>query len=371
MNILVITPDYPDRYKVHYPFVKQLVDEFTRQGHKCTVIAPYSITKNKRFYPAKEYDGDVMVYRPNHLSFSNLRIGKFRPSGYFRKRALMRATRWLPVKPDVVYCHFWECGIEAYPYAKANNIPLFVATGESSISSFNITDKVTNEMRDFIKGVMCVSSKNKGESIALGLTTEEKCLVKPNAVNSELFRKLDKAECRKRLGIPEDRFVISFVGAFINRKGSNRVSEAISGIKGEPVYSIFIGKGDQEPTCENIIYKGRLLHEQIPEYLNASDVFVMPTLAEGCCNAIVEAMSCGLPIISSNLPFNWDVLDNSNSIMIDPNDVGAIATAIVTLRDDEELRNRMADSSLEKAQALTIDQRAKDIIEFIQNRKEE
>ena len=370
MNILVITPDYPDRYKVHYPFVKQLVDEFARQGHRCFVIAPYSVTKYKRFYPAIENDGDVMVYRPNHLSFSNLRIGKFSPSDYFRRKALMRATRWLPVRPDVVYCHFWECAIEAYPYAKASNIPLFVATGESSISSFNITDNVSQEMRDFIKGVICVSSKNKEESIELGLTTEEKCLVKPNAVNSELFKKLDKAECRKKLGIPEDRFVISFVGAFINRKGSYRVSEAISCIKDEPVYSIFIGKGDQEPTCENIIYKGRLLHEQIPEYLNASDVFVLPTLAEGCCNAIVEAMSCGLPIISSNLPFNWDVLDDSNSIMIDPNDVGAIAKAIVTLRDDTDLRLRMAEASLAKAQALTIDQRAKEIIDFIQNRKE-
>ena len=70
MNILIITPDYPDRYKVHYPFVKQLVDEFARQGHRCFVNVPYSITKNKRFYPAKEFDGNVMVYRPNYLSFS-------------------------------------------------------------------------------------------------------------------------------------------------------------------------------------------------------------------------------------------------------------------------------------------------------------
>ena len=88
MNILIITPDYPDHYKVHYPFVKQLVDEFARQGHKCTVIAPYSITKNKRFYPAKEYDGDVMVYRPNHLSFSNLKVGKVRLSDFFRNTVI-------------------------------------------------------------------------------------------------------------------------------------------------------------------------------------------------------------------------------------------------------------------------------------------
>ena len=81
-------------------------------------------------------------------------------------------------------------------------------------------------------------------------------------------------------------------------------------------------------------------------------------------------MSCGLPIISSNLPFNWDVLDDSNSIMVDPNNVGAIADAIVKLRDDNSLRENLAASSLKKAQALTIDQRAKRIIEFIESRKD-
>lgn len=365
MNILVITPDYPDRYKVHYPFVKQLVDEFASQGHSCYVIAPYSITKNKRFYPSKEYDGKVMVYRPNHLSFSNFKIGKLKLSDYFRRKAIKRAAKWLTVRPDLVYCHFWGCAIEAYPYAKAKKIPLFVATGESSISSFNTTGVVTSEMSDFIKGVICVSSKNKEESISLGLTTEDKCLVKPNAVNSELFKKIDKTECRQKLGLPQDAFIVSFVGAFIERKGVLRVADAIKQIKGKPIYSCFIGRGTQDPDCENILHKGGLLHEQIPEYLNASDVFVLPTLAEGCCNAIVEAMSCGLPIISSNLPFNWDVLDDSNSIMIDPKDVDAIAKAIEKIRDDKQLRDQMAASSLQKAQSLTIDQRAEAIIDFM------
>lgn len=368
MNILIITPDYPDRYKVHYPFVKQLVDEFARQGHQCFVNVPYSITKNKRFYPAKEYDGDVMVYRPNYLSFSNLKIGKFSPSDYFRRKAIMRANKWLPVKPDLVYCHFWECAIEAYPYAKLDNIPLFVATGESSIATITKMDKVPSSLMDEIKGVICVSSKNKEESISLGLTTEDKCLVKPNGVNGELFKKLDKNECRQKLGLPQDAFIVSFVGAFIERKGILRVADAIKQIKGEPVYSCFIGRGGQDPDCNNILHKGSLFHEQIPEYLNASDVFVLPTLAEGCCNAIVEAMSCGLPIISSNLSFNWDVLDENNSIMIDPNNVNAISDAIVKLRDDKELRERMAASSLRKAASLTIDQRAKDILSFFEVR---
>lgn len=368
MNILIITPSYPDRYKVHYPFVKQLVDEFARQGHRCFVIAPYSITKNKHFYRSKEYDGNVLVYRPNYLSFSNLTIGKFRPSVYFRRYAIHKATKWLPVKPDVVYCHFWISAVDVFPYVRQNNLPLFVASGESTISSFFDGKVFPEEIKGYVKGVICVSSKNKDESISLGLTTEEKCLVKPNAVNSNLFKYHDKVTCRKRLGFSHDSFIICFVGAFIERKGANRVAKAIRSLSGEPIFSVFIGRGDVEPNCDNILYKGPLRHEAIPDYLNASDVFVLPTLREGCCNAIVEAMSCGLPVISSNLPFNLDVLDNTNSILIDPNDIEAIAEAIKKLRDDKNLRKRMSEASLKKAENLNIYQRAKDIISFVSSK---
>ena len=367
MNILIITPSYPDRYKEHYPFVKQLVDEFARQGHTCSVIAPYSVTKNKRFYPTVEMDGSVTVYRPNYLSFSSLRIGKIRLSGMFRRRALKRAEKMLPQKPDLMYCHFWECALEGYAYAKENHIPLFVASGESNISTLLKNKTIPSGLKDYVSGVICVSTKNKEESISLGLTTEEKCFVKSNAVNSELFRKLDKETCRKKLGLPLDAFIISFVGSFIERKGANRAAAAIKSLSGAPVYSIFAGRGNVEPDCEKILFKGSLRHEDIPEYLNASDVFVLPTLAEGCCNAIVEAMACGLPIISSNRPFNWDVLNDSNSIMIEPENIDEIAEAIRALRDDKHLRERLSIGALAKAQELTIDKRAEHIIAFMKS----
>ena len=368
MNILIITPSYPERYKEHYPFVKQLVDEFARQGHTCSVIAPYSVTKYKRFYPTVEMDGSVTVYRPNYLSFSSLRIGKIRLSGMFREKALKRAEKMLPQKPDLVYCHFWECALEGYAYAKENHIPLFVASGESNISTLLKNKTIPSGLKDYVSGVICVSTKNKEESISLGLTTEEKCFVKPNAVNSELFRKLDKETCRKKLGLPLDAFIISFVGSFIERKGANRVAAAIKSLSGAPVYSIFAGRGNVEPDCENILFKGSLRHEDIPEYLNASDVFVLPTLAEGCCNAIVEAMACGLPIISSNRPFNWDVLNDSNSIMIDPENIQEIAHAIKELRDNPVKRNALSDGALKTAKNLTIELRAESIVKFMESK---
>jgi len=99
-----------------------------------------------------------------------------------------------------------------------------------------------------------------------------------------------------------------------------------------------------------------------------ADVFVLPTLAEGCNNAIIEAMACGLPIISSNLPFNWDVLDANNSILVDPMSVEDIASAIKALKDDKTRKESMSKAALSTAAELTTDKRAERIINFIESR---
>jgi glycosyltransferase involved in cell wall biosynthesis len=102
--------------------------------------------------------------------------------------------------------------------------------------------------------------------------------------------------------------------------------------------------------------------------LSACDVFVLPTLIEGSCNALVEAMACGLPIVSSTGEFNDDVLDERMSIRIDPLDVAAIRAAIVRLRDDPGLRARMAAEALRRSQLFDVDDRARRMLAFMAER---
>ena len=355
-----------------FAFVKQLVDAIAALGNQCFVLTPFNITHYKRLSVSKEEynigEGAVTVFRPGYFSFSTIRIGKFSPSSWFYKIALKKAFRMLKIKPDAIYGHFWSSAYEGYDYARKNNIPLFVATGESNIGKMFKPKANQKEFRNYVSGVICVSSKNRDESIALGLTTAEKCQVFPNAVNADLFRKMDKKQCRQQLGFPQDGFIVAFVGWFNERKGPNRVVEAIKRIKDSTVYSLFIGKGEQKPNCDNILFQGALPHEQIPVYLNAADVFVLPTLHEGCCNAVIEAMACGLPIISSNLPFNWDVLDETNSIMVNPNNIDEISNAIKTLYENKDLLQSLSLGALKKVENLTIDKRAASIVSFIEEK---
>ncbi len=368
MNILIITPDYPDKYKVKYQFVKELVTALAHCGHLCRVIAPYSVSKNRHFYPSKTEEAeDVIVYRPNYLSFSTLSVGGKSLSYCSSKRALNRALRKLDFCPDVVYAHFWSSASLVSDYVREKHLPLFVATGESDIAQLSALCQFPKDLVDLVSGVVCVSTKNKEESVALGLTVEAKCEVIPNAVDMSLFYPMDRIRCRRELGLPIDAFIVSFVGAFCERKGSSRLSSALEKLSGVPVYSIFVGEGELPPSCGNVLFAGQLPHSDVPKYLNASDVFVLPTLKEGCCNAVVEALACGLPVVSSNLPFNWDVLNDKNSIMVDPMDVDGIASSI-SLLFDERKRKEYSENALVSVRHLSIEMRAEQIVRFIQSR---
>lgn len=379
MNILFSAEYYPTPDSPVTAFIAVLCREMTRQGHCVTVIAPQSLKqvigdKSKKqplqFVDEVEVGNQkkkIDIYCPMALSSGFGRLG--RVTKWSHEWAVYNMARKLP-KPDICYAHMWTSGYYILRYAKNNNIPLFVATGEDRIFFQNyLKSKDLCRMREYVNGVICVSTKNLDESVKCGFAKKEKCRVFPNAIDDSIFHQLDKSECRNKLGFPQHDFIVAFVGRFYHRKGVNRVSDAIRKLNDSKVKSIFIGTNNpgetMQPDCDGILFKGKLPHDDIPLYLNAADIFVLPTLAEGCSNSIVEAMACGLPIISSDLPFNHDILNEGNSILVNPNDIEEIAAAIKKLRDDKALRRKLSINTLEKARELTISQRTKNIMDFI------
>lgn len=376
MKICVVTEGYPSPGRPGYHFVEQICNEWARQGNSIFVIAPHSLTKRLFRHLAKVQferhfifgEGEVTVYSPEFISLGN--FGRNGINRYFFKKAISRTAKKIN-KPEVVYGHFWHNARSAFGIARKWNIPLIVATGEAEIEQQVIT-KSDKEFVKYVNAVICVSSKNKKESIEKGLTDLSKCIILPNAIDDTLFTPLDKETCRNKLGFRRNDFIVAFVGGLIYRKGPERVAAAIKQLNNPNIKSFFIGSNrDGElvlPDCEGILYCGTMPHEQIPVYLNAADIFVLPTLHEGCCNSIVEAISCGLPVISSDLPFNYDILDEENSILIDPLKPEEIANAITRLYKDKDLRDKMSESSLKKSKKLTIPQRAKSILDFIKEK---
>ena len=381
-KICFITDRYPtEDYPVN-TFLDQLVCQIADMGVKCTVIAPFSplldrlkknnynppehrVKKTKNgaainiFCPAMPF---VFGKKILNIDFHKLYCKVF---SYTAQKAFKKYN----VDADVLYAHFiLPAGFAAADMAQKYNKPYFIAYGESSISLVTNTYKieyVRQKLAD-IAGMIAVSTKNKEELVSNGVLPGEKVSVFPNAIDTKSFYTIDRSAVRRELGISEDCFIVAFVGHYIHRKGTMRLSKAINLLSG--VNSFFIGAGEETPDCQGILFSGRLPHKEIVKYLNAADVFVLPTLAEGCCNAIVEAMACGLPIISSDLPFNDDILNASNAIRIDPNNIAEIAEAIRILKEDIQLRQNLSQNALRMAESLSLEKRAKAIYSFMTER---
>ena len=202
----------------------------------------------------------------------------------------------------------------------------------------------------------------------MGFANESDVEVFPNGTNLKLFHRMDKMECRRKLNLPADKFLIICVGQFTERKGQGRILAALNHLDNNNISTIFIGKGDDAFEHQSIVFKGTVENEVLPYYLNAADIFVLPTREEGCCNAIIEALACGLPIISSDKSFNYDVLNRENSVLVNPDDISEIADAIDKLYHDKELRERIAQKALETGETLSVSTRASGIIGFMQEK---
>lgn len=375
MNICVISHSYPTTKTIDFVFVDQLCREFANQGHNVTVIAPQSVTKclyrgvpfSKRKSTIVTKKGAKMtLYRPYWISLGNKFNWLVRKS--FSK-AVDRVLRSCGNQFDVIYGHFWAQAIAALPFAKEYNIPLFAVAGEGELDTHkNMTEEQIAEVRNTVRGCVCVATNSKNESIAAGFATEEMCQVFPNAINPDLFYQRDKHTMREKLGFAKDDFIVAFVGQWNSRKGVNRLSEALNSLDNPNIKAFFLGKGAEVPTYKHVIYQGTVNHDLLPEYLSAADIFVLPTNNEGCSNAVIEAMACGLPVVSSDMEFNWDVLNESNSILVDPYDIKALATAVKRLYDDKKFRDSLQKGALTTVAGLTIEQRATKILNFISNR---
>lgn len=374
-NILIIADGYPSPGLPYSAFIANIAREMTRQGMTVSVIAPQSLTKHwLRHVPLaprhfmEEIEGrTIQIYRPYSITTGDGKLG-------FITRWCNRLVTTLVARrlttPNMVYAHFWLNAAMAIPFVSRAHLPFIVATGEDIIPIGQIKDKEKSWFKEHVQHVVCVSTKNKQESIAYGLAKDEKCVVLPNAYNPQEFYYEDGCAMREQLGIAKDDFVIAFCGRFNNRKGVFRVDDALKQLNGPHIKAIYVGSPmdncKDEPNYKYIAFKGQLPHSEIVHYLNAADVFVLPSMAEGCPNSVIEAMACGLPIISSDLPFNYDILDDTNSLLVDPTNVDAIANAILQLKNDKDLCARLSQGALLKAQSLRIEERTKHILQIIE-----
>jgi glycosyltransferase involved in cell wall biosynthesis len=377
MRVAFITGNYPTPSRPeHGTFVQQFVWAMARQGNECSVINPASLF-DRRYgpYPPRQEIEDAgggahaQVYRPRYLSFSARSLGLIH-TGRWTQRSLNRVARHavaaLPTPPDVVYGHFlYHAGRAAVVAGTSIGALPVIGVGEGTfwtVDAFGFA----RARRDFLLagGFLAVASHIRDGLISKVGAAPENILLAPNGVDGKRFFPSDRGWAREQLGLPPSMFVVAFVGAFDDLKGGSKLVAAAEGLEG--VGLVMLGKGETVFTSKRVVHAGTVLHEQVPVWLSGADIFVLPTLEEGSCNAVIEAMACGLPIVTSNGPYMDDIVDDEVAIRVDPTDVKAIRDAILALKNDPERRAQMSAACLRKAKGFDINARARRVTAWME-----
>jgi sugar transferase (PEP-CTERM/EpsH1 system associated) len=160
-----------------------------------------------------------------------------------------------------------------------------------------------------------------------------------NGVDTERFRDDRRIDARRALGLDDREFVVGSVGRLDPVKDYPTLLEAFAALGGrDPSPLLFlVGDGPQRSALEaQVVNSGltgrvQLLGERddVSTVLAALDVFVLPSIAEGMSNVILEAMSSGLPVVATAVGGNPElVLDGSTGRLVPPRSPGLLAAAL-------------------------------------------
>lgn len=176
---------------------------------------------------------------------------------------------------------------------------------------------------------------------------KDNVFVVPHGINTDLFAPAPKSQ-------RYHKNVILFVGRLIALKGIFYLIRALPLILKEhpDTLVIFVGPGEKKPytdelnKCsvpqENYLFPGYHDKKSLVNYYNASDVYVLPSFSESFSLTLVEAMSCGVASVVSNVGGPSEIVeDHVNGLLIRPGSVKDIAEAIIFLLDNPSIRKKM------------------------------
>ncbi len=171
--------------------------------------------------------------------------------------------------------------------------------------------------------VFSVSDSLRRLAVELG-TPQEKTEVVGNGIDTERFHPVGRKAARSLYGIPDNAQVMISVGALVERKGMHRVIDCLPAlIKHHPnLHYLIVGGGSPEGDNRielsaqvarlglvgQVHFLGALPPDDLKWPLSASDVFVLATRNEGWANVFLEAMACGLPVITTDVGGNAEVV---------------------------------------------------------------
>lgn len=347
MKILVLTDIFPgNEDPVSGTFVYELAKALSFKNHVIVIHPrlwnPLNIKSCKEKQNYHLHMNGMEIYRPKLFIL---------PKGdrlFFRAFAFFIATLPLLKKlrktfpPDLIHVQMaGPAGFAAVLLGILFRKPVIVTAQGSDIHTFPkhifLKRLVIFTLK---KATMVVAVSHSLKDLILIMAhIQKKLFVIRNGSRHEVFFPIDKVKARKSLNLPEERKSILFIGSLIPRKGVDVLLRAVACMNKKNINLLLIGKGESEHALKaltkelhieaQVYFLGSKKHEEIPLWLNACDIFCLPSHHEGFPTVIVESFACGRPVVATKVDGVPEAITNDTvGILVEPDNSKALASAL-------------------------------------------
>ena len=184
----------------------------------------------------------------------------------------------------------------------------------------------------------------------------------------------NQKDIRKELGLDIDDFFVLSVGELNENKNQKVIIQALSLLKDKTIHYVLCGKGNQMENLKNLVEEKSIKQNvhflgyrtDVVDICSQVDVYVMPSKREGLPVASLEAMYCGLPLVTSNIRGLTDVMENGVSgYMCNPEDAKGFAKGIKKLKENPKMRKKMGEHNRETVKPYCIEATKKEVLKLI------
>ena len=281
----------------------------------------------------------------HHVPFAYVPRLLKRLDGYFYARGVVDdlRRRVREFQPDLLDVHFaWPDGVAAWHLSRWSRLPYCLTLRGTILPRYRIAC-FRKRLIPALRGagaIISVSQEMADVAISLGADAKRVHVI-PNGVDSQLFAPQDRGAARAALGLPQDRQIVVSVASIKPQKGQFELIEALAMLPQRPLLLLLGPLADAAfgRRLEGLIRQKCLQHdvtfvapqppEAVARYLSAADVAALASWNEGCPNVVLEALSCGTPVVASEVGgIPQSVHHQHNGLLTPPRDPKHLAQTL-------------------------------------------
>lgn len=344
-NLLILTPIYPNEENTYISgmFVKKQLDYLKFYFENIYVIAPvlgcFKKLPSDKFCTDYKYD-NVKVYFPRCFYIPIFYFSKFLIDN--RLHVVKDLIEKEELEFDIIHSHFtWPSGHIGVKLKEIYNVPVMITiheNGEWFDKEVNMNYSLINYSWKNADALIRVNNKD----VPTLKHYNQNVFSIPNGF-SECLKNLDSNSCREQLNLPQDKKIIFSLGALIGRKGFNYLIDSMKIIseKRDDCICYIGGSGSLKNKLESQISNlnlekyvkliGFIPDEKLPLWINACDLFVLPSLSEGNPTVMFECLGCGKPFIGTNVGGVPEIINSEDyGLLCDPEKPKELAKNILS-----------------------------------------